>query len=84
MRNYPQGSWSGEPAVGTPQAEVCLWFLAGRRGLVWLQQSNGDEIDVWPDHVALEDIRRVLTCALCEERVTRHLRAVRDVVQLLL
>lgn len=75
MRNYPQGSWTGEPAVGTPQAEVRLWFLEGGKGLVRLQQSNGDEIEVWPDHVGLEDARRALTCALCEEGVTRHLRA---------
>lgn len=40
MRNYPRGSWTGEPAVGTPQAEVCLWFLGGwGRWLEYLRRA---------------------------------------------
>lgn len=35
-RNYPQGSWTGEPAVGTSQAGVRLWFLEGGRRLARL------------------------------------------------
>lgn len=37
-------------------------------------ESNGDETEVWPDHVGLENVRRVLTCALSEQGVARHLR----------